>query len=686
MSGTLRTVLSARAADVIGRRAERAALLELIERDRPLVVAVHGIAGIGKSALLAAFAEDARARGGAVVSMDCGGIEPTERGFLVALDHAIGKPAIGGPAIGGQAIGGQAIGKPAIGGPAIGGVGAQPALGSTPITSVAEAAAALAGRGDRVVLILDTYEQLRLLDTWLRQELVPGLHDNTRLALAGRQPPGAAWISDFGDLLATVPLANLAAPDAVALLRRDGLSGADATRVTRFTHGHPLALRLAASTRGARPDLTVPDAAIATVITELARVYLSGLDQRTRAVLDAACTLRRPTLSLLGALLPELAPRDAYDVLLPLPFVDFGPDGLVLHETVREVVAALLRVNDPPAYRAHKIAAWRQLRRELRTAPPADLWRYTADLLYLIENPAVREAFFPTTGQRYAVEPARPADEARITAIAGAHQSAGAVSVMRSWWVALPSAFRVARDSDGSPAAFQCVCEATSVPAWLLAADPVATRWREHLRANPVPRGQQVLFLRHMLAADGGEATTPAYAALILDLKRRYLEMRPRLRRIYSVAADPAAALFQFAPLGFARLPDGAADIGGATYHALYNDFGPSSIDGWLTDLAAREMLIADDALLDPDRRQLNLDGARADLTKLEFEVLQYLYEHQGRVVGRVALLRDVWGYDWTGGSNVVEVVISALRRKLGDNATSLQTVRGAGYRFSAPS
>ena len=45
-------------------------------------------------------------------------------------------------------------------------------------------------------------------------------------------------------------------------------------------------------------------------------------------------------------------------------------------------------------------------------------------------------------------------------------------------------------------------------------------------------------------------------------------------------------------------------------------------------------------------------------------------------------LLRDVWGYDWSGGSNVVEVVISALRRKLGDRAGSLQTVRGAGYRF----
>jgi DNA-binding response OmpR family regulator len=63
----------------------------------------------------------------------------------------------------------------------------------------------------------------------------------------------------------------------------------------------------------------------------------------------------------------------------------------------------------------------------------------------------------------------------------------------------------------------------------------------------------------------------------------------------------------------------------------------------------------------------------------------QCLHERVGRVVSRAALLRDVWGYDWSGGSNIVEVVISALRRKLGDNAGSLQTVRGAGYRFTAP-
>ena len=69
-------------------------------------------------------------------------------------------------------------------------------------------------------------------------------------------------------------------------------------------------------------------------------------------------------------------------------------------------------------------------------------------------------------------------------------------------------------------------------------------------------------------------------------------------------------------------------------------------------------------------------------LTKLEAEVLAYLRRHEGRPVERAALLRDVWGYDWTGGSNVVEVVVSSLRRKLGDRAGALETVRGVGYRI----
>jgi DNA-binding response OmpR family regulator len=74
--------------------------------------------------------------------------------------------------------------------------------------------------------------------------------------------------------------------------------------------------------------------------------------------------------------------------------------------------------------------------------------------------------------------------------------------------------------------------------------------------------------------------------------------------------------------------------------------------------------------------------GHRVALTRLEFDLLRYLQEREGEAVERDSLLRDVWGYDWTGGSNVIEVVVSAVRRKLGERSDALETVRGVGYRL----
>jgi DNA-binding response OmpR family regulator len=94
---------------------------------------------------------------------------------------------------------------------------------------------------------------------------------------------------------------------------------------------------------------------------------------------------------------------------------------------------------------------------------------------------------------------------------------------------------------------------------------------------------------------------------------------------------------------------------------------------------------IEDDSILDLVQHQLVLDGRRVDLTKLEFEVISYLYQRKGTVVERSELLRDVWGYDYAGGSNVIEANVRSLRRKLGDRAASIETVRGLGYHFGAP-
>jgi hypothetical protein len=148
---------------------------------------------------------------------------------------------------------------------------------------------------------------------------------------------------------------------------------------------------------------------------------------------------------------------------------------------------------------------------------------------------------------------------------------------------------------------------------------------------------------------------------------------------------DVNSALSVLAPLGFAALSGPPVQIGNDAHWTLVNDFGPGSIDGWLSEVIGRELAADEPAVLDPAARRLVLDGRPIDLSRLELDVLRHLQHRQGIAVSREELLREVWGHQWTGASsNVVEAVVSGLRRKMGDRAAALETVRGIGYRLGA--
>jgi len=76
------------------------------------------------------------------------------------------------------------------------------------------------------------------------------------------------------------------------------------------------------------------------------------------------------------------------------------------------------------------------------------------------------------------------------------------------------------------------------------------------------------------------------------------------------------------------------------------------------------------------------LNGQIVGLTPLEFGVIHYLYQREGKAVSRGSLIENVWGYSYEGGSNVVDTVVLSLRKKLGQQASVIETVRGVGYRF----
>ncbi|MDQ5834697.1 MAG: response regulator transcription factor [Actinomycetota bacterium] len=95
-----------------------------------------------------------------------------------------------------------------------------------------------------------------------------------------------------------------------------------------------------------------------------------------------------------------------------------------------------------------------------------------------------------------------------------------------------------------------------------------------------------------------------------------------------------------------------------------------------------RTVLKAGAIALDLRTRRASTDGRTIDLTAREFTMLEVLIRHAGQVLAREQLLSHVWGYDYDPGSNVVDVYVGYLRKKLG--STAIETVRGMGYRLTA--
>jgi class 3 adenylate cyclase len=545
----------------VGRERELRTLRDAILAEELLFVVayVHGPGGIGKSRLVQATLETVSPPA-LPLSLDCALVEPTPRGFLRAVAAALGE--------------------------------------DDPDPDPEGVADAVGDRGTRTVLALDTYETFGLMDAWLRQAFLPLLPDSVMTIIAGRQPPGPAWLTTPGweGLFRDIELRSLDPDDARLMLMGRGLSEQQAGRVNGFARGHPLALELAAAALRAQQHLDIEPGPPPRILRQLSTAFLAGLPQPSSEAVEAASTVRRVTEPMLGALLAIEPARERFEDLRALPFVDITGEGLVLHDVVRDTVAADLARRDPERHRRYRRRAWRLLTRESHATATLNLWQHTADLLFLIQNPHVREGFFPAGSAEVRVEPARAADGEAIIDIA-AETAPEELPFLRAWWDALPGAFYAVRDAEGSVVGFHILCEVAALDPGLAGADPVAGAWLEHLRREPVPEGGLVLFFRRWLARSAGEGASPAQGACWLDVKRAYMELRPHLRRLYTLVKDLDVFRPAFAPLELVPRPEADVALDDTTLHTIVLEFGESSVDGWLRRLVGAELgAEADDA------------------------------------------------------------------------------------------
>jgi hypothetical protein len=622
-----------RRATLAGRNAELRLLRQVTAPGGPVVVYIHGPAGIGKTALISALDACLEDEGVRRFHIAAGAVEPTPTSILTALGRLLDHQA----------------------------------------RTVAELAAALANAKDLTIIMVDDVDTWRLAASWFRADLLPALPASTRFVLAGTVPPPPAWSIEYGQYFLDIKLGALPRAESDAAVAAAGLSTELADRIWLLSGGHPLGLRMAIHAARTGSLGTARDA------RELANAMLHAIgDSDLRRVVEACAIVRRANRALMSAILEteEPIPLSLLEAVEALPFATRDAEGIYIAEPVRRAIIDWMSGVEAERYQRWRKTAADWIVSRLRTAGRSGRWRHMADLLHLLEQPALRNAFFPPEEEAPPVEPARAGDFDQIFEIAELRDGPDERARIKVWARRLPHRFSVARGSEGEVLAFYLFARQDDPHSGLGAIDPLFAAWQAHLAANPVEG--EILFIRQISARANG-AYPPGRTACILDLKRNYIE-RWGMARIYSYAFGDDRDLLH--RLGFRPLEQPQIDMpdtmvlevpGGdmIEWVSALVDAGPHGIpDGDILDFAR-------------DRRAIMVEGSAIELTPLEAQVLGELIDRAPAVVRREDLIKRIWRRAYVG-SNVVDTVVRTLRKKLGPRRDCIQTVAKAGYRYVA--
>ncbi len=108
----------------------------------------------------------------------------------------------------------------------------------------------------------------------------------------------------------------------------------------------------------------------------------------------------------------------------------------------------------------------------------------------------------------------------------------------------------------------------------------------------------------------------------------------------------------------------------------------------WAKQPPPAHVIVNGELRMDVDSRQVWVNDQEVHLTPIEFQLLHYLVSRPGQVVDKETLFREVWGYEFAGGTNLVEVAVRRLREKIEadpSNPDMILTARGVGYKFRLP-
>lgn len=518
---------AARRQRFVGRERELASFDAALAGHAPTrVLLVHGQGGIGKTTLLTEFRARAALTGRPVVHLDGRDLDPSPEGLAAAA--------------------------------------------TAPPTAV---------------LLIDGYEQLTPIDSWVRNDLVPGLGADTVVVLAGRDSPASPWRTDPGwrQLVAVHRLDHFDPDESGRLLEDAGVAAEDRSHLVGLGRGHPLAMALLAdlATSGLAPH-TLADAPdlMAALLESFVRdapseAHLTGL---------ATCVIAwLTTEDLLNCVVGADAPA-VWHWLARRPFITTGPRGLTIHDLARDVLDAEFERRAPERYHHYHRTIHRYAVAGLRNATGVDRQVHAQRLLFLLRNSPLAGAFSALRARGSAlVVPGRRDEHDQVASIVDRFEGPLSADLSRSWLKDQPENLSVVRVAD-RVAGFAYHVFSPSGSA-METQDPVVRACLAHVSGNaPTRPGELVHIARFVGGADAGQRDPYAVLAAGASCTVEWLTRPLAWTFCVFVDRDYWAPLFEHAAFS----PLVALDVGGVPHFAYGIDWRRFPIDRWLSFMQER--------------------------------------------------------------------------------------------------
>lgn len=460
----------------------------LHETESPALLNVSGPPGVGKSTLLQAFAHEAERSGRRIAVVDGHSFGATPQSLVTALSAHHSSDV-------------------------------QELIGEL--------------NQDRSLVLLDTFEELEHLTSFLQQQLLPYLNTSVRVVIAGRRPLVLSWRRADGwpKIVHLLTLEGFSVSESHFYLNRRGLDGKLIDQVVAATGGNPLALSLAADIV---LQFGVRDFVASSHWRLAARSLVSRLlseaagDPALIGALEACSVVRVFDEATLAAITRADNVDVAFDRLCRLSVIKPSTHGLMLHEHVRAIIAQDLAWRRPLHHQTLRRRALDHFRERLRTSPPEERSWQIAECFYLWSNALIQEAFFGSDGvDSVTVEPAVDVDVTQLRDLyvgeLGSAASDEDVRLLRDALNYPGTRLRVVREMDGPPMGFSTVVPVCMESIGFLERHPMHGRLLERFytggRREALPKTAEAAtaqYLLHVVASS--DASSVARRPLLRDL------------------------------------------------------------------------------------------------------------------------------------------------------------------------